>query len=142
MARAWIAIGSNLGDRSGYLAAARRSLVATPGVHQVIAGMAEETAPLGGLEQPMYLNQMLLLETSLDPRALLDRCHAIEREAGRERAAKWGSRTLDLDLVRHGDTLCDRPDLTLPHPGLRDRTFWAREIAELETHVRSPAVAF
>jgi 2-amino-4-hydroxy-6-hydroxymethyldihydropteridine diphosphokinase len=135
-------MGSNLGDRQGYFAAARRSLAATPGIQRVIAGVAEETAPLGGLDQPMYLNQMLLLETSLDPRTLLERCHAIEREAGRERGSKWGSRTLDLDLVRHGDMLCDLPDLTLPHPGLRDRTFWAREIAELEAHDRSPALAF
>ncbi len=134
MARAWIAAGSNLGDRSEYLRIAYESLANTSGIERVIAGAAEETAPLGGLDQPGYLNQMLMVETSLEARALLRLCHEIERAAGRVRTAKWCSRTLDLDLVRFGDTLCDLPELTLPHPGLRDRPFWAREIAALEAH--------
>jgi len=133
---AWIAAGSNLGDRAAFLAMARTSLGEHPAVHSLVAGMVEETSPLGGLDQPAYLNQMLLVETELAPRELLRACHAIERAAGRERTTKWCSRTLDLDLVRCGELLCDLPELTLPHPGLRDRTFWAREIAALETHDR------
>ena len=131
---AWIAAGSNLGDRAAYLHLARVSLEGTAGVRVVVAGAVEETLPLGGLEQPAYLNQMLRVDTSLEPRVLLHVCHEIERNAGRERTAKWCSRTLDLDLVRYGDVTCDLPELTLPHPGLRDRTFWAREIVALETH--------
>ena len=141
LAHGWVALGSNLGDRGGYLAQARELLAATPGVVRVAAGTIEETPPLGGLEQPAYLNQMLMVHTDLAPRDLLRRCHEIERAAGRERTLPWCSRTLDLDLVRYGDTLCDLPDLTLPHPGLRDRTFWAREIAALEKHDRSSADA-
>lgn len=133
LADAWVALGSNLGDRAGYLALARESLAATPGVAQIVAGTIEETAPLGGLDQPAYLNQMLKVSTSLPPSALLMHCHQIERDAGRERTTTWCSRTLDLDLVRYGDMLCDLPTIVLPHPGLRDRTFWAREIAALET---------
>lgn len=133
---AWIAAGSNLGDRAGFLTLARQSLGDHPGIRSLVAGAVEETAPLGGLDQPAYLNQMLVVETILQPGELLRLCHAIEREAGRERATKWCSRTLDLDLVRCGDLLCDLPELTLPHPGLRDRTFWAREVAALETHDR------
>jgi 2-amino-4-hydroxy-6-hydroxymethyldihydropteridine diphosphokinase len=129
---AWVAAGSNLGDRAGYLELARRSLGRTPGVLSVRASAVEETAPLGGLDQPTYLNQMLRLDTAIEPRALLRRCHEIEREAGRQRTSKWCSRTLDLDLVRYGDVLCDLAELTLPHAGLRDRSFWAREIAALE----------
>ena len=132
--RAWVALGSNLGDRAGYLAQAREALGRTPGITRVDAGVAEETPPLGGLDQPAYLNQMLLVHTDMAPRTLLHRCHEIERVAGRVRTSKWSSRTLDMDLVRFGDILCDLPELTLPHPGLRDRTFWAREIAALETH--------
>jgi 2-amino-4-hydroxy-6-hydroxymethyldihydropteridine diphosphokinase len=132
--RAWIATGSNLGDRDANLALARRRLAGTPGVHALDMTPVEETAPLGGLDQPAYLNQMLQLDTVIAPRALLDLCHEIERSAGRERPSRWSSRTLDLDLVRYGDLLCDLPDLSLPHPGLRDRTFWAREIAVLEAH--------
>lgn len=132
--RAWIAAGSNLGDRGGYLAAARAQLAVTAGIQLLRATDVEETAPLGGLNQPAFLNQMLLIETAIEPRRLLDICHAIEVAAGRERTSRWCSRTLDLDLVRHGDLLCDLPELSLPHPGLRERTFWAREIAQLEAH--------
>ena len=130
---AWIAAGSNLGDRTAYLVSARQALMATPGIRALIAGVVEETPPLGGLDQPPYLNQMLRVDTTIGPRDLLHACHEIERAAGRRRVARWDSRTLDLDLVRYGDVLCDLPELSLPHPGLRDRSFWAREIAALET---------
>lgn len=130
--RAWIAAGSNLGDRAGHLERARAALAATAGIYRVVAGAIEETTPLGGLDQPAYLNQMLRVDTTIAPRDLLDRCHAIEHDAGRQRAGRWSSRTLDLDLVRYGDLVCDLPELTLPHPGLRDREFWARGITALE----------
>jgi 2-amino-4-hydroxy-6-hydroxymethyldihydropteridine diphosphokinase len=129
---AWVAAGSNLGERSAYLTMARQGLAATPGILAISPGAVEETAPLGGLDQPAYLNQMLRLDTVIAPRSLLRRCHEIERLAGRTRTARWSSRTLDLDLVRYGDVLCDLPELGLPHAGLRDRTFWARQIAALE----------
>jgi 2-amino-4-hydroxy-6-hydroxymethyldihydropteridine diphosphokinase len=133
-ARVWIAAGSNLGDRHANLAAARAQLAGTAGIQLLAATDPEDTAPLGGLDQPMYLNQMLMIETAVEPRALLGVCQAIERAAGRERVSRWCSRTLDLDVVRYDDLLCDLPDLSLPHPGLRDRLFWAREIAQLEAH--------
>lgn len=133
-ARAWIAAGSNLGDREAYLSLARRELAATSGIHAMVAGDVEETAPLGGLDQPPYLNQMLRVDTTIEPRTLLHICHDIERAAGRQRLSRWSSRTLDLDLVRYGDVLCDLSELSLPHPGLRARSFWAREIAALEIH--------
>ncbi len=132
---AWVAAGSNLGDRAGFLELARNSLSRTPGVMSLRASAVEETAPLGGLDQPMYLNQMLRLDTTIEPRALLRRCHEIERESGRRRTSKWCSRTLDLDLVRYGDLLCDLAELTLPHAGLRDRGFWAQGLATLEADV-------
>jgi 2-amino-4-hydroxy-6-hydroxymethyldihydropteridine diphosphokinase len=131
---AWIALGSNLGDREAHLALARTALEQMAGICAMTAGAVEETAPLGGLPQPAYLNQMLLVDTTMPPRTLLGVCHEIERAAGRERGPKWNSRTLDLDVVRYGDLMCDLPELNLPHPGLRDRAFWAREIAALETH--------
>lgn len=133
-ARAWIAAGSNLGDRHAHLATARAQLAGTAGIVVLAATDPEDTAPLGGLDQPTYLNQMLMVETTVAPRELLEVCQAIERAAGRDRTSRWCSRTLDLDVVRYDDLLCDLPDLSLPHPGLRDRLFWAREIAHLETH--------
>jgi len=74
---------------------------------------------------------MVALRTGLSPRALLEACLRIETEAGRERRERWASRTLDLDLVEYDDLVLDQPGLVLPHPGLRDRTFWQRELAEL-----------
>lgn len=130
---AYVALGSNLGDRVAFLALARDELRQTEGVATLRASTITETAPLGGADQPPYLNQMLRLTVTLSAGDLLHRCHAIETQAGRVRADRWASRTLDLDLVRYGAVLCDLPTLTLPHPGLRDRLFWAHELAELDT---------
>jgi 2-amino-4-hydroxy-6-hydroxymethyldihydropteridine diphosphokinase len=130
--RAYLALGSNLGDRAGYLAFARSELGRLPMTCVVALSSVEETAPLGGMEQPGYLNQMILVETGLDPRALLLGCRSIERAAGRDRVARWSSRTLDIDIVRYGDRVVEEPDLTIPHPGLAEREFWKREITEIE----------
>ena len=95
------------------------------------ATQIEETEPLGGLDQPPYLNQMLAVETSLDPVTLLAHLHAIEARAGRVRGQRWQSRTLDLDVVKFGNRAVCTNDLVIPHPGLADRPFWQRELAEL-----------
>ncbi len=129
---AYVAVGSNLGDRERWHAFAESSLAALAGVRIDRTTPARETMPLGGADQPAYLNRMMRLDTSLAPGALLAACHEIERAAGRHRTQRWASRTLDLDLVRYDDMTCDTPELVLPHAGLRDRSFWAREIAELE----------
>ena len=129
--RACIALGSNLGDRAVYLAVARRMIAGLPGTAVRAMSPIEETAPLGNLPQPRYLNQMLAIETSLEPLALLDALHAIERAAGRERRERWGPRELDLDIVTVDGEIRNDPVLTLPHPGLADRDFWQRGIAEL-----------
>jgi 2-amino-4-hydroxy-6-hydroxymethyldihydropteridine diphosphokinase len=132
--RAYIALGSNLGDRAEHLAAARAALAALPRTRLVAESRVEETAPLAGMEQPAYLNQMVLLETALEPRALLAACQAIERSRGRVRGEHWGPRTLDLDIVRYGHRRIADPDLIIPHPELSNRDFWMRELAELEAH--------
>ena len=127
-----MALGSNLGDRAAHLAHARARLGALPGTRLVAASRVEETAPLGPVAQPPYLNQMVLLETRLEPAELLAHCWTIESERGRERRERWGPRTLDLDIVRYGTRTVQTPDLTIPHPELANRDFWQREIAELE----------
>jgi 2-amino-4-hydroxy-6-hydroxymethyldihydropteridine diphosphokinase len=131
-----VALGSNLGNRDGYLAQARTALGALPETELIAASRIEETAPLGPVPQPPYLNQMVLLRTALSPRALLEACRAIERAAGRQRRERWGPRTLDLDLVRVGSRTVDEPDLQLPHPELPRRDFWQRELVELTPHAR------
>jgi len=130
--RVFVALGSNVGDRAAHLAHARERLAALPGTHLVAASRVEETAPLGPVAQGPYLNQMVELETTLTPRALLAACRAIELARGRERRERWGPRTLDLDIVRFGARVVDEPGLTIPHPELPRRDFWLREIAELE----------
>ena len=129
--RAYVALGSNLGDREAYLAQARARLAALPETTLRGASAIEETAPLGGLAQPDYLNQMVALDTALSPEELLAACQRIEAETGRIHRERWSSRTLDLDLVRYGELVRTEPGLILPHPGLPDRPFWQRELAEL-----------
>lgn len=136
--RVFVALGSNLGDRDEQLAAARAGLAGLPRTRLLAASSVEETAPLGGMEQPPYLNQMVLLETALEPRQLLDECQRLERSAGRVRrpGARWAARTLDLDIVLFGGREISEPGLTIPHPGLPRRDFWQRELAELRAHER------
>jgi 2-amino-4-hydroxy-6-hydroxymethyldihydropteridine diphosphokinase len=128
---AFIALGSNLGDRSAHLAAARLALEALPQSRVLATSSIEETAPIGVVPQGPYLNQMVAVETSLSPRALLDALLLIERAEGRVRDQRWGARTLDLDIVRFADQAVDEPGLTVPHPELPHRPFWQRELAEL-----------
>ena len=126
-----MALGSNLGNRAGHLAAARAALAALPGTRLLGASTVEETAPLGGLDQPPYLNQVVVLDTDLEPRQLLEACQAIERAAGRVRGERWASRTLDLDILEFGERVVAEPGLTIPHPELHHRDFWQRGLAEV-----------
>ena len=128
---AFVALGSNLGDRRAHLDRARVALSLLPASRLVAVSSVEETAPLGAMAQPPYLNQMVALDTALTPEALLVALQRIERSLGRVRGTRWGARTIDLDLVRHGDRRMRSATLDLPHPGLASRPFWQRELAEL-----------
>ena len=130
--RVYIGLGSNVGARAAHLAHARARLNTLPGTRVVATSRVEETAPIGPVPQEPYLNQMVLVETSLSPEELLAHCRKIEAERGRERHERWGPRTLDLDIVRYGSRTIREPNLTIPHPELPNRDFWRREIAELE----------
>jgi 2-amino-4-hydroxy-6-hydroxymethyldihydropteridine diphosphokinase len=128
---AYIALGSNLGDRDQYLARAREALAALPESRVLAESSVEETAPVSDVPQGAYLNQMVALETGLSPRELLESLHRIEEKAGRVRTVHWGARTLDLDIVRFGTHIVQEPDLVIPHPQLPNRDWWQRELAEL-----------
>ena len=132
----FLALGSNLGDRAANLAMARAALARLPHTALVAASRVEETLPLDDRDQPRYLNQMVLLETSLTPHRLLDACLAIEQKAGRKRGDdRWASRTLDIDIVSFGDQSLTDDRLTIPHPELPNRDFWQRELVALRAHV-------
>ena len=118
MTRAYVGLGSNLGDREGTIRAAAERL----GPHRL--SPIVETEPWGYADQPRFLNAVAELETDLTPRGLLDRLLAIERELGRVRAGpRYGPRTIDLDLLLYGDETVDEPGLTVPHPRLAERLF-------------------
>ena len=133
--RAAIALGSNLGAREALLARARDAIAALPLTHVLAGSAVAETAPLGPVRQGPYLNQMLLVETTLEPRALLEALLAIERANGRVRGERWGPRTLDCDIVLYGGRTVNEPGLTIPHAELPNRDFWLRELAELHVPV-------
>jgi 2-amino-4-hydroxy-6-hydroxymethyldihydropteridine diphosphokinase len=130
--RVYVALGSNLGDRAGYLARAREALGRMPLTTVLGASAVEETEPIGPPGQDHYLNQMVLVETSLDPGRFLKMLHKIEDENGRVRAERWGPRTLDLDIVRFGTRRLRDTDLRIPHAELPNRSWWQREIEELD----------
>jgi len=119
--RATLGLGSNLGDRLSNLQSALDALGDTPQVWVVAVSPVYETAPLGGKAQPDYLNAVVTLSTGLPPDLLLERAFAIEDALGRERAERWGSRTVDIDVIVYGDLTRDDPELTVPHPGAHER---------------------
>jgi 2-amino-4-hydroxy-6-hydroxymethyldihydropteridine diphosphokinase len=127
MARAFVALGSNLGDREGTI---RAALARLDGV--VAVSRLRDTDPVGFEDQPTFLNGVAALETELPPRALLDRQLEVERSLGRTREGpRFGPRTIDLDLLVHGDLEFDEPGLTIPHPRLHERRFVLEPLAEL-----------
>lgn len=128
---AYIGLGSNVGDREVFLETARRAIAALPETRFLGETPVEETAPVGPIEQRPFLNQMVSIETALDPRTLLDELQEIETKAGRVRAERWGPRTLDLDIVMLEGERVTGPDLVVPHPELANRDFWQRELALL-----------
>ena len=121
--RTVIAMGSNLGDRMDYLQGGLDGLFDTPRITFLAVSPVYETAPVGGPEQPDYLNAVVIAETSMPARAVLERCLSLEDAFGRVRDELWGPRTLDLDLIIYGDEVSNSPGLTLPHPRAHERAF-------------------
>lgn len=128
--RAAIALGSNLGDSRATLEAALVALAGCPGIELLAHSAWYRTAPIGP-PQPDYLNGCALLHTTLGPEALLEQLLAIERAFGRVRGERWGPRTLDLDLIFHGQLQQRSERLELPHPRLRERAFVLVPLAEI-----------
>jgi 2-amino-4-hydroxy-6-hydroxymethyldihydropteridine diphosphokinase len=128
--RAYVGVGTNLGDRWAHLALAARELRGAPGVSLVRASRVYDAAPMGP-SQPRYLNAVLELESTLPPERLLESLHAVEKAAFRERGLRWGPRTLDLDLLLYENLVLRTPSLTVPHPGLISRRWVLAPLAEL-----------
>jgi len=128
--RAYLGIGSNLGERLGYLQLAVDGLAATDGVEVVAVSGVFETDPVGPA-QPDYLNAVVAVDTTLTPRALLEVGQRLEAAAERVRTERWGPRTLDVDVLLYGDEQVDEPDLVIPHPRWDERDFVLAPLADL-----------
>lgn len=139
VARAYVAFGANLGEPLAAHGQALAELAALPGTRVSAQSSCYRTAPVGVAgEQPDYINAVIELETTLSPRALLEALLTIERAGGRTRTGHRAPRTMDLDLLLHGDTVIDAPDLTLPHPRMHERAFVLRPLAEIAPHLIIP----
>ena len=141
--RAYLGLGSNLGDRAAHLQFGLEGLGARAG-RVVAISPVYETQPVGGPPQPDYLNAVVVVETALSPRELLGVAKALEAEAGREPAPggsgvspgktadrRWGPRPLDIDVLMVGDERVDEPDLVIPHPRIHQRAFVLAPLADV-----------
>ncbi len=140
MARAFVGLGANLGDRETTIRQAVELLGAEPGIRVVAVSRLRETDPVGYESQPRFLNGACELATELPVRELLDRLLDVELRLGRDRGSvpRFGPRTIDLDLLLYGDESVDEPGLTVPHPRLAGRRFALEPLAELDAELALP----
>ena len=139
--KAFVALGSNLGDRAAWLVAGREDLAGLHQTRELGASAIYETAPVGPVDQGAYLNAVVVLETELPPRVLLGHMLAIEASHGRTRdpqTERFGPRTLDLDLLLYGDECVDEPGLEVPHPRLHERAFVLEPLCEVGSELVHP----
>lgn len=129
--RVFVSLGSNLGDRAGFLEAACEALAALPATVVVAASRIYETAPQDHQSQPEFLNQVVCLETGLQPHDLLTECQRIENEHGRQRGLRFGPRSLDVDILLFQGIESEEPELMLPHPRMLRRAFVLVPLAEI-----------
>ncbi len=131
LVRAFLGLGSNVGDRLAHL---RKAVAGLEGV--IAVSTVYETEPVGGVDQDAFYNIVVELGTALSPEALLRRCQELEREARRVRHVRWGPRTLDVDVLLYGDRSIDTPDLVVPHPRMTERNFVMVPLLELDPELR------
>ena len=138
-----VAVGSNLGDRATTIRDAIAALDAIDGIEVVVLSTLHETEPVGGPEQGAFLNGAFLVRTAMRPRELLEHLHAVERAFGRIRPdpVRNGPRTLDLDLLLHGEEVHEDSDITVPHPRMHERAFVLDPLVEIGGDLRHPVHA-
>jgi len=137
--RAAIALGSNIEDPEAQVARAFDEIAALPGTKLLKRSSLHRTKPVGYADQPDFVNAMALVETSLEPRALLDALLAIEKKHKRVRAIPNGPRTLDLDIIVYGSRVIDEPGLKVPHPRAKERDFVMVPLREVWPEVVMPS---
>lgn len=138
--RAYLSLGSNLGDRRAYLQQGIDALRANPLTRAIVASEALVTKPYGGVEQGDFLNMAVKLETLMTPGELLRELHRIEAEAGRTREVHWGPRTLDMDILFYDKMVYEDDQLTIPHVDLQNRYFVLKPLYEIAPNIRHPVL--
>lgn len=137
--QAFIGVGSNVGDRVSFVRDAVEELRGAPGVHLDAVSSLYETSPLGGPPQRSYINLVVKIATTLDPRALLELCLSIEQRLGREASAiRWGPRVVDLDILTYDAEKISEPDLEIPHPRMTERRFVLVPLLEIAPDLADP----
>jgi 2-amino-4-hydroxy-6-hydroxymethyldihydropteridine diphosphokinase len=136
--RAYIGMGSNLGDRVGNLSAALRELEATRGVTVAAVSFVYESEPWGVADQPAFANAVAAIDTTLDANALLAACKHIEARLGRVAGVRYGPRAIDLDILLFGDDAIRTADLTVPHPRMLERDFVVTPLLEIAPEATLP----
>lgn len=135
---AYLSLGSNLGDKEGYLNQAVKALSEDKRIKNLQVSGYITTKPYGGVEQDDFLNGAIKLETLYTPEELLHLMQKLELAAGRERKVHWGPRTLDLDMIFYDKLILETEDLVLPHPDMENRTFVLKPVCELNKNFRHP----
>lgn len=139
---AYVALGSNVGDRHAHIQAALDAITRLPGTRLLAVSPIIQTDPVGPVAQGPFLNAAAAVSTTLPPRKLLAHFQEIERTRGRDRSSerRWGPRTLDLDLLVFGDLVIDEPGLTIPHPRLHERRFVLEPLATIAPELVVPTL--
>ncbi len=135
---AYLGLGANLGDRAGSIHRATEELDALPGLEVSHVSSLYETAPVGVVNQPEFLNAVIEVQTSLGPEDLLAVILHLEKKMGRTRNERWGPRVIDIDVLLYGNQKIDVPGLTVPHPRLRERAFALVPLAEIAANLHLP----
>jgi len=133
MSKVWLSLGSNIQDKKEHLQFAVQALNAHPDVMILRKSSIYQTSPWGKVDQDVFLNAVVEIQTDLEPLALLDVCQAVENSAGRKRDEHWGPRTLDIDLLFYDNIEIKTERLTLPHPHMHERLFVLAPLSELVT---------
>jgi len=137
--RAYLSLGSNLGDRAFYLSEAIRLLADNSAISIVQKSAVYETKPWGKLDQPDFWNQVICIETNLAPLELLKVCQDVENELGRKRSERWGPRTVDIDILTYDNIVRADDVLTLPHPRMEEREFVLAPLREIAPSLILPS---
>lgn len=138
--KAYLSVGSNMGERQKYIEDGVRALKENPKMKHVRVSDIIETEPYGGVEQDNFLNGVIEIETLLEPEELLDALHEIENYAGRERTLRWGPRTLDLDILFFDKLVYESDTLVIPHPDIQNRTFVLQPLSTMAPNYRHPVL--